>query len=311
MLAATPGYDRTVIEEAEPEDLPGAVGLMNLVYTDSALSLEQYRHFVATRPARAVRKQFKAVIDGELVGWGIGGLHTNTSTPGVAFVGVTVHPGFRGRGLGTALLDVAEQHVLANAATSVRADSPDDRDARQFASRRGYRHTFTRRISSVDPRTVPEVAPLPTGVELVPFAAFDDPAPIHHVDVISSRDVPGDDAWDHMPLDEWTRQYWESPSVDREASMTAVVDGTVASITMIHLDRATGRAENDITGTLPEFRGRGLAQLVKHRSLRRAGELGVTVVFTENDETNEPMLAVNTKLGYRLCSARLTWVRDF
>lgn len=41
MLARTPGYDRAVIEEAGPEDLPDSVGLMNLVYPDSALSLEQ------------------------------------------------------------------------------------------------------------------------------------------------------------------------------------------------------------------------------------------------------------------------------
>jgi GNAT superfamily N-acetyltransferase len=310
MLATTPGYDPAVIEEAGPQDLPDAVGLMNLVYTDSALSLEQYRHFVATRPARAKRRHFKIVVAGELVGWGSGSMHTNTTVPGVAWVGVTVHPDFRGRGFGAALLDAAEQHVLANEATSLRADSRDEEPARRFAVKHGYRHTFTRRVSSVDPRTLTAEPAPPPGVALVPFSAFDDPAPIHRVDVVASLDVPGDDPWDDMPIDEWTHQYWESPSVDRDASMAAVVDGTVASITMIHLDPSTGRAENDITATLPDYRGRGLARLVKLASLRRAAARGVTVVFTENDEKNAAMLAINTRLGYKPCSARLSWVRD-
>jgi GNAT superfamily N-acetyltransferase len=53
------------------------------------------------------------------------------------------------------------------------------------------------------------------------------------------------------------------------------------------------------TGTLPEYRGRGLALAVKLASLRWAAARGVTRVFTSNDETNAPMLAVNRRLGYR------------
>jgi GNAT superfamily N-acetyltransferase len=88
-----------------------------------------------------------------------------------------------------------------------------------------------------------------------------------------------------------------------------VTDGAVVAITMIRVDVETGRAENDITGTLPEYRGRGLAHLVKLESLRRVAAKGVTKVFTENDETNASMLAVNTRLGYRPHSSRLSWKR--
>lgn len=298
------------IEEAALDDLPSAVELMNVVHDDGLVTVAGWRHRIESQPARGQQRLFKAVDGGRVVGWASGRLHTHTTIPGIAFVGATVHPSHRGRGLGAALLDACEAHVRGLGATLLRGSSRDEEPARRLAAGRGYRHTFTRRISMVDPRTLTGDPEPPSGVELVPFSAFDDPAPIHHVDTVVTLDVPDDDTWDHIPLDEWIREYWEDPTVDRDACMAATVDGQVAAVTVVHVDRQTGRAENDITGTLPEFRGRGLAKLVKRASLRRLAELGVTRVFTENDETNAAMLAVNTALGYRPYSAALAWVRE-
>jgi GNAT superfamily N-acetyltransferase len=57
----------------------------------------------------------------------------------------------------------------------------------------------------------------------------------------------------------------------------------------------------------PPFRGRGIATALKSRSLARAAELGATIVLTDNEELNAPMLAVNAKLGYRPFSRRIAW----
>ena len=91
--------------------------------------------------------------------------------------------------------------------------------------------------------------------------------------------------------------------------MAAFVDGRLAAITLIRIDRPSGRAQNNLAGTLREFRGRGLATLLKSHSLRRAAELGVTIAITDNEEANAPMLAVNLRLGYRPFARRLTWER--
>jgi RimJ/RimL family protein N-acetyltransferase len=50
--------------------------------------------------------------------------------------------------------------------------------------------------------------------------------------------------------------------------------------------------------TLPEFRGRGLAKLVKAAALHRAAEAGVHGAYTANYDGNTPMIAVNEWLGY-------------
>jgi GNAT superfamily N-acetyltransferase len=78
---------------------------------------------------------------------------------------------------------------------------------------------------------------------------------------------------------------------------------------MIRVDRPSGRAHNNLTGTLRAYRSRGLATVLKSHSLHRAAALGVTIAVTDNDETNAPMLAVNAKLGYRPFARRLVWER--
>ena len=101
-----------------------------------------------------------------------------------------------------------------------------------------------------------------------------------------------------------------NPLLDREASLVAFVDGSPAGVTMLRSSPERGRAVNDITGVLRPYRGRGLARLLKSHALARLEARGVELAYTENDETNAPMLAVNTALGYRPVGARVTFVRD-
>ena len=60
----------------------------------------------------------------------------------------------------------------------------------------------------------------------------------------------------------------------------------------------------------PGLQGRGLGLLVKQHSLARAAAAGITLVTTQNDDTNAPMLAINRKLGYRPRSVGCTWLLE-
>ena len=53
-----------------------------------------------------------------------------------------------------------------------------------------------------------------------------------------------------------------------------------------------------MTGVRRDRRGRGLAQAVKVASAWHARERGLRVLVTANDLDNEPMLAINRKLGF-------------
>jgi RimJ/RimL family protein N-acetyltransferase len=123
-------------------------------------------------------------------------------------------------------------------------------------------------------------------------------------------DEPGEVVLDDWELDVWIECFWRHPLLDHDASVVAVAEGTPAAVTFLQVDRSTGRGTNNGTGTLREFRGRGLATLAKRASLARAAELGVTAVYTGNDVTNGPMQAINRKLGYRPSSTTINWGKD-
>jgi GNAT superfamily N-acetyltransferase len=299
-----------VLAEASLDDLPAAADLLSEVYPDGLFTAAGLRHRRAVRPAWARSLLLKWVEDGVLVAWSSCALDHFSGDRGLGNLNVTVRPTARGRGIGGALLERALEHLVECGAGRVDAFGWDDEPPRAFMAARGFEVKARLRISSLDPRTLGPAPPPPAGVELRPFAAFeDDPAAIHRVDLAVSRDIPNEESIDGLDSEAWTAEFWRDPDVDKELSLAAVADGGAVGITMLRSDIERGRGENDITGVLPAYRGRGLATLLKHTSLRRAADRGIAMVSTGNDEENAAMLAVNTKLGYRPRSGRIRWTR--
>lgn len=104
-----------------------------------------------------------------------------------------------------------------------------------------------------------------------------------------------------IPRHELTRAEFRRevlPNLDRDASVVAVARDEPVGLAFVRSDRAGGRALAEMTGVRREHRGRGIATLVKVESLRRARDLGVRTMLTENDVANVSMLAVNRRLGF-------------
>jgi GNAT superfamily N-acetyltransferase len=58
------------------------------------------------------------------------------------------------------------------------------------------------------------------------------------------------------------------------------------------------RAENALTAVRRDWRGRGLAVVLKQHALAWAGRAGITEVYTWTQDGNAAMRALNTRLGY-------------
>lgn len=306
-----------MIRELRDEDVPAAVRLFNTVYPMGLNSEAGYRHRLATEPARARRRTWVADEDG-IVGWSAGALVAHSDRDDVGWLMAGVLPEARGRGLGSALFELAERHLLDLGARRLLSGSTDDAASRRFLSTRGFTHTHTTRLSRVDPREIDrgELVGLAAekereGFTLVPFAAFRErPELIHAVDLEASLDVPVDEPIARLPLNEWIEENWQHPLLAHEGSFAVVLDDSPVAMAGLRVNVDDGRAFNDFTGTLREFRGRGLARLAKLASLVWAADHGITQIATENDETNAPMLAVNTRLGYKPFAAELSWLRE-
>ena len=275
-----------MIREGTLDDIPRAAAMRQRAWPDTIVTAEAMRHFLDNVPERAELRMLAYEADGDVVGWATVGRSWWVADPAHGQLSLAVDPEHRGRGIGSALAEAVDDHVAALGLTTTRTDSLDEPAARALAAARGFHEVGSSSVSAVDPSTV-EPLPVPDGVRLVSFAELDDPEPVWALDMEVSQDIPNE-TFESLPLDEWVSEFWRSPILDDDASLVAFVDGRLAAITMIRVDRASGRAQNNLAGTLREFRGRGLATLLKSHSLRRAADLGATIAITDNEEQNAP-----------------------
>jgi GNAT superfamily N-acetyltransferase len=286
------------VREAVVEDVPAFDRIRRAIYPWHIASVAAQRNwFHATTPdTKPVRPV--ALIEGEVAGFALGKLPTSTVEPGVATMYVNVDPAFRRRGVGKALYDIVASHLEGLGLRKVQVDVADLDEAQKFATDRGFRQGHCDRYSGLDPHHLPPMPPTPDGVSVVTVGS-QSPEAMHALDSVAGADEPGDVSFDGMPFDEWMARIWNNPDQDLDISTVALVDGVPASVTFMEVNRDSGRAWTNGTATLREYRGRGLAKLVKSVALRKAAAVGVTETLTANDFTNKPMLAVNDWLGYK------------
>jgi GNAT superfamily N-acetyltransferase len=296
---------RIMVREGRGEDFGSATELLNCVWPYRVGSERGLRHAADAEPPNAHRRYWAAEVDGKLVGWATAAIEDQSAEcPG--FLQVSVAPESRNAGLGTALLESCEAHLARLGVATVLLFTTPEEASQRLATAHGFRHTNTTRISGVDPRTV-EPPNAPPGVDLRPLVRLD-PRKVYEVDAEAMLDVPGEVAMDNVAFEQWLEDYWRDPDTDLDASVAAVIDDRPVAFSHLRID-AGGRAVTEMTGTLREYRGRGLAQLAKRATLVNAAKRGVELVFTENDETNGPMLRVNENLGYRPIGSTLGWSR--
>jgi RimJ/RimL family protein N-acetyltransferase len=173
-----------------------------------------------------------------------------------------------------------------------------------FAGERGFREARAEQYSTVDPRTVTERP----AAELRPASEVD-PRVLHRVDEGSMASMPTLVPYEPTPFDQWEAFMLGRPLYQANGSFVAYADGEPAALSFLTADLTRGVGTNMYTGTLPEFRGRGLALAAKLGVLHWAAEHGITRVSTQNDETNAPMLAINRRLGYAPAARRVEFTR--
>lgn len=252
-----------------------------------------------------------AEVDGELVGVARTGLLHESGEPGWGFVNLTVHPGRRGRGVGSALLAAAEARLVGLGVRRAYARVADEAAAVSFADRRGYRPGRRSVLLGLDlaAAALPESPPVAVPVRLAAAADLDDPRPLYEADLDAARDEPGDVGMAEVSYADWRAAYWERPDLDRALTTVAVLDGVVVAFSVALTD-GRDRYQSGMTGTRRDWRGRGLARAVKDASLRAARAAGYREAVTVNDAGNEAMLALNRRHGYRPIAAEYRYLRD-
>jgi GNAT superfamily N-acetyltransferase len=291
-----------LIRQARPDDAAAAVALRAKVFPYLVRGVESTRQGLAEAPPEEQRATFAAELDGRLIGWASAYRNISTSEPGVGEISLLhVDPEHRGQGVGGALLAASLEHLERIGARRARAWAQEA--SAGFAQRHGFQLGSRARCSRLDlARPLPEVSPR-TGVQLVPVGELA-ARQLYEADLAATADEPGDVPTGQVSYPAWRHDIWDNPDLDKELSTAVLLDGTVVAFSLAVRDGL--RIWSDMTATVPQHRGAGLALLAKTVTLRRAADRGLSAAYTSNDETNAPMLAINRRLGYELVATQFS-----
>lgn len=253
----------------------------------------------------------------DIVGWATAGLDSWT-TESLGFIYLGVRRDHRRQGVGDRLFRVADEHLASLSPDKTRTGTErGDEDGARFVERRGFRRGRADQVWGVDPSTVPRgqlgprlASARTDGLLLVPVRKLmDRPEELFALTQALERDLPTDEPISRSYAD-WEAHDLRTPLFSPDASFCLLAsDGQPVSLTWIFFDPTHHRARHGLTGTLPAYRRRGLAHMVKLASIDWLASHGVTALFTDNDTENSDMLALNAHLGFRPLTIFDLWTR--
>jgi len=293
----------TIRLAATEADLVALAAFVNEHTPDDPTSLADMRWSDATYPGTA---RFLAETDGIVVGVAtVGRMYVHPPEYPALWASIVVAPAFRRRGVGHALLVRLSEHARAAGKTGLHLRTSEARpEGIAFLEHRGYRELERSRMVELrlEGLARPALDP-PAGVTLTTLAARPELVEgVHAVALQAFPDIPGgDDPIAAGDLAEFRARDVERPGIPADAFMVGIEDATgevVGYASLMYVPGSTTVAWHDMTAVRRDWRGRGLARVLKAATVAWAIEHGLSALVTGNDVDNAPMRAVNARLGY-------------
>jgi GNAT superfamily N-acetyltransferase len=295
-----------------PEDAEATMPLFRELWAEEVVTPQGLVHWIAKQPERAAMQAWVAEADGEIAGFGNSRLRWALQAQGIAGVWSGVLPVYRRRGLGMRLFETAAAHIVGHGARRLESTvRDDDPDARAFARRLGFEEGRSEQYWELEVGSAAITKAEPAGeVSVVRLREVRDrERELFELYDSAERDMP-DDYTHAMAFEDWLPETLGNPELDFELSAVVLVRDRPAAFAWLTADREGARAANEMTGTAPSFRRRGLARLAKEATIGWAAKAGIRTIVTSNDTTNADMLALNEHLGYRPSVLRISVTKE-
>ena len=228
------------------------------------------------------------------------------------WVWVEVHPDYQRRGMGSSLYNRVMEELARLEAKEVEAEVSERLpESLRFAQKRGYKEVMKSWESRLDVQAF-DPAPFTRyldrmdqeGITITTLADEKTKDPnwvqdVYDMHIRIMPDVPAPYPFTPPPVDQYRKQELESPESIPEAFFIAK-DGEryVGESWLGRNETGPLPLFQGLTGTLPEYRGRGIAMALKLKAIEWARDEGYTMLKTWNNVLNEGMLAINTRLGF-------------
>jgi GNAT superfamily N-acetyltransferase len=312
-------------EDRDYERLPEINAAVN---PHSSWTPESLRYGDATLEGRV--RQLRFVADAQpdgVVGYGQVGHIWWAFHPRRYLLRLQVHPAWQHRGIGAALFDRLLAQLTSWGAALVRADAPASRpEAIAFLERRGFQEWRQRWESvlevanaNLDPLVKADQRLLGQDITITTYA--DEQAcrgdrlarDVYMADKLFGSDEPaaaGDDGSEFMSFERFAATELDSPDALPSGHFLALDHGLIVGVSRLTRDsRHADVLHQELTGTHLEYRGRGIAQALKLRTIQFAREHGYREIRTSNDSSNAPMLHINDAIGFQRQSPMVIFER--
>jgi RimJ/RimL family protein N-acetyltransferase len=303
------------------EDIPHETMIHNRTYPDEPVTVEMVEHWERTYPQDNPRLRYVVEWEDDQVVASGSCMHPiGMTTPGAYWVDVMVHPDFRHRGIGQALLAAVEPFGWSQGAARLWANCREDSaESIAFAQSAGYTNIGIRFESALDLDAFDET-PFAHAFQRIAQAGYtitthaaeravhpDADQRLFELYRQALADVPFPGGARIEPVFEtWRTWMLEGPATDPAAIFLAKRNDELVGLTALEL-LVDGPAITGSTGVLRKHRGRGLGMALKLASFRFMQERGYHETRAHNDTANPPILQLNAKLGYRRLPGWLAW----
>ena len=286
------------------EELAVLARIVSSVSPDDPTSVDEIKWSDVAYPGG---RRFLAFLDGVAVGaGGAGRVYMHPPDFDALWGNISVLPEHRRKGVGSAILTALSEVARAAGKTTLMGRTTADRPhSIEFLKHRGF-HEFERmKVVRLElgGLSAPAVAP-PEGIVISSLGERPElVAGVYEVAKEALPDIPGEGPEPPPSFEEFLKR-----DVDRAAS---IPPGAFA----IAMEQATGRvigyanlmlvpgnpslAWHGMTAVARDWRGRGVAAALKRATIAWAVANGLQALETANDTVNEPMRAVNKRLGYQ------------
>ncbi len=302
--------------EFHPGDYERFVAINNANYPDYTVSVAERRsRDEGFDRAKYLLKRFACIDleEDQIVGFGEIANLPDMFHPGKFMANILVDLEHQGRGVGGAIYDRLSQELVDRDAILVWAMCKEDLSRRtEFFRRRGFSERTRMWESRLDLLTADPAKfarylekASKGGITFTTLAeeqrqGEESLRKLHELVLLISADMPRESAFTPFSYEQWEALSLRNPRLLPDGYMIAK-DGPkpVGLSNVLRNETAPHVLSQDDTGVRREYRGRGIATALKLKVIEYGKKNGYVRLETWNDSNNAPMLAVNTKLGFK------------
>lgn len=311
-----------MIRPATAEDYPAIEVLVQSALPNYRWTVESMTSFDAERAPHCKLGYLLAEVEGEIVGVIRYAQWADMYHPQMFWVIVQVAPDFRRQGIGTKLYQALVTLLKPDNPIAFKSTMYEGKiDALTFTQSLGFVE-YSRRIESELQVQSFDGAPYQariqavenTGIQIKSLAELaNDPegdTKLFNLQWSTELDVPIAEILTKPTLEQWRIEVIDNSALLPSASFIALDGDDYVGLTLTFATNE-GECDVDFTGTLTQYRRRGIALALKVRAIEWVQAQGYTLMQTTNDAVNTGMIAINRMLGFNPRPSRIQIEKRF